>query len=158
MDRAGIQQAFDDVFDQALVFHGFTAYMRDYEVLTYSVADPATGVLPGFDRYLFRHCVEATVTTTVTPDTWRVSLDERLLDSASSADLNGFVWGVRWHCLYPGAGLVQESRRATSWSDRLKIPFYEAVIETNAHKVRLVFSDLEVTSVEPGYTPFVLST
>lgn len=157
MDRAGIQKAFDDVFDQALVFHGFTDYMRDYEVLTYSVSDPVTGIPPSFERFLFRHCVEATVTTTVTPETWRVSLDERLLDHSAPADLDGFVWGVKWQCLYPGASLVQESSLTASWADRLGIPFYEAVIETNAHKVRLVFSDLKVTSVEPGYTPFVLS-
>ena len=32
MDSAEIQAAFDDVFDQAILFHGFADYMRDYEV------------------------------------------------------------------------------------------------------------------------------
>jgi hypothetical protein len=33
VDEADIQTAFDDVFDQAIVFHGFADYMRDYDVL-----------------------------------------------------------------------------------------------------------------------------
>jgi hypothetical protein len=32
VDEADIQTAFDDVFDQAIVFHGFADYMRDYDV------------------------------------------------------------------------------------------------------------------------------
>lgn len=154
MDSAAIQRAFDDVFDQALVFHGYTDYMRDYELLTYSVADPRTGIPPAFDRYLFRHCVEAVVTTTVAPQTWRRSLDERQLDAAAG-DLDGFVWGVRWQCLYPGATLVPDSPKAAGWSEAVGIPFHEAVVETNAHRIEVVFSDLEVTSVQPGYAPFV---
>ena len=31
-------------FDQALVFHGVTDYMRDYEVFIYATADPRTGI------------------------------------------------------------------------------------------------------------------
>ena len=75
-----MRRAFDDVFDQALVFHGFTDYMRDYEVLTYSIADPQTGIKPSFDRYLFRLCVRANVSSTVAPDIWQRSLDERLIE------------------------------------------------------------------------------
>jgi hypothetical protein len=40
MNSEDIQRALDDVFDQAIVFHCFTDYMRDYEIITYSVADP----------------------------------------------------------------------------------------------------------------------
>jgi hypothetical protein len=32
VDISEIQAAFDDVFDQAVVFHGFADYMRDYDV------------------------------------------------------------------------------------------------------------------------------
>jgi hypothetical protein len=32
VDTAKIQAAFDDAFDQAIIFHGFADYMRDYEV------------------------------------------------------------------------------------------------------------------------------
>jgi hypothetical protein len=157
MDRMAMQQALDDVFDQALIFHGFTDYMRDYEVITYAVADPITGIQPSFDRYLFRYCVEAKVTTTLPAETWRASLDERLTDYASGVDLDGYVWGVKWQCLYPGGKVLPESAVADQWAQDVGIDFYEVLIMTNAHRISLVFSDLEVTSVGPGYTPFVVS-
>jgi len=116
MDRDAMQRAFDDVFDQALIFHGFTDYMRDYEVITYSTASPSTGIAPAFDRYLFQYCVQAKVSSSVSPAT---------------ADL---------------------------WSREVGIRFHEAVIEGNGHHIELVFSDLAVTPLEPGYSPFIVTT
>jgi len=43
MDIPQIQAAFYDVFDQAVLFHGFTDYMRDYDVFVYAAADPRAG-------------------------------------------------------------------------------------------------------------------
>ena len=155
MDRAAMQAAFDDVFDQALVFHGFTDYMRDYELITYSVAAPETGIAPSFDRYLFRYCVEATITSTLTPRIWADSLDERLIDHETGKDLDGYVWGVRWQALYPGARLSEESEIADKWARAVGIPFHEAVIEGNGHRIVLVFSDLVVIrGLQAGYSPF----
>lgn len=59
MDAAALQRMLDEVFDQALVHHGFTGYLRDYEVIVHATADPRAGVQPAYLRYLFRHCVEA---------------------------------------------------------------------------------------------------
>ena len=42
VDTSEIQAAFDDVFDQAILFHGFADYMRDYEIFIYATADPRT--------------------------------------------------------------------------------------------------------------------
>ncbi len=158
MDHPAIQEALDNVFDQALIFHGFTDYMRDYDVFTYAVADPRTGIQPSFDRYRFRYCVEAVTTTTLTADSWRESLDERLTDHAVAADLEGYVWGVKWQCLYPGGKVLAESAKADRWAKDLGIAFHEVVIEANGHKISLVFSDLEVTTVQPGHAPFVVTT
>jgi hypothetical protein len=80
MDAREIQSAFDDVFDQAIIFHGFADYMRDYEVFIYATAGPRTGIMPEHLRYRFKHCVRATVTTALTPQIWQRSLDERLID------------------------------------------------------------------------------
>jgi hypothetical protein len=33
MDAIEMRDAFDGVFDQAVLFHGFTDYMRDYEMV-----------------------------------------------------------------------------------------------------------------------------
>ena len=63
VDRDKMQRAFDASFDQAIVFHAYTDYMRDYAVYTYNVADPATGIRPSFVRWLFTCCVQATATT-----------------------------------------------------------------------------------------------
>ena len=35
-DEAEMRSAFDDVFDQVSVFHGYVEYMRDYEIYVYN--------------------------------------------------------------------------------------------------------------------------
>jgi hypothetical protein len=152
-----IQAAFDDAFDQALVFHGFADYMRDYEVFVYVTADPRTGITPEHLRYRFKHCVRAVATSALSPEVWKRSLDERLVDYEQGRDLDGYVWGVKWQALYPGMKLVRDSVDAEQWSHDLGLPFYEAAIETNGHNISLVFSDLVVDTVHIGHAPFVVS-
>jgi hypothetical protein len=151
-----MQGAFEDVFDQAVVFHGFADYMRDYDVFVSATADPRTGIKPRTLLYRFKHCVQALVTTRL-GTTWKRSLDERLVDYEQGRDLDGYVWGVKWQELYPGMRLVPDSADAGRWSRELGLPFYEVVIEANAQKLSLVFSDLTVHTLNPGYTPFVVT-
>ncbi|WP_329537250.1 hypothetical protein OG568_53115 (plasmid) [Streptomyces sp. NBC_01450] len=155
MDTAVLEQVLDEAFDHAVVHHGYTNYMRDYEVIVYATADPRTGITPSHLRYLFRYCVEARCETSVPVETWRVSLDDRLIEYETGADLDGYVWGVKWHCLYPGAKLLPESETTRRWSKALGIDFHEVRIETNAHNLALLFSDLQVSEVPVGYAPFV---
>jgi hypothetical protein len=154
MDAALLHQLLDDAFDTAVVHHGYTSYMRDYEVIVYATADPRTGIEPAHLRYLFRYCVEARCETTVRPDTWRSSLDERLIDYETGADLDGYVWGVKCHSLYPGATILPESETTRRWARNVGIDFHEVRLETNAHSLSLVFSDLHVSVLPPGYAPF----
>ncbi|MEU6425104.1 hypothetical protein ABZ860_04340 [Microbispora sp. NPDC046973] len=154
VDVSTLQQALDTVFDQALVYHAYTDYMRDYEMILYLTADPVTGVPPIYLRYLFRYCVEACIRTSVHRDVWRASLDDRLLGDSGSIDQDGYVWGVKWQCLYPGGMIVPASRQAREWSEALGIDFHEVRFETNGHDITLVFSDLQVTELPIGYTPF----
>lgn len=156
VDCPEIQAAFDDVFDQAIVFHGFADYMRDYEVFIYATADPRTGIRPQYLRYRFTHCVRAVVTTALSPKVWNRSLDERLVDYDRGRHLDGYVWGVKWQELYPGMRLVPDSAEARRWSRETGVPFYEAAIEANAQNLSLVFSDLTVQIVQPGWTPFAV--
>jgi hypothetical protein len=146
MDPGELRRALDEIFDQALVRHGFVPYMRDYELVVHATADPATGIEPAELRYLFRHCVQANCATTVPAETWRGSLDDRLIDYATGVDLDGYVWGVNWQVLYPGATLVTDSPAARRWATALGIDFHEVRIQTNAHDLTLVFSDLRVHS------------
>jgi hypothetical protein len=152
-----IKAAFEVTFDQALLFHGFADYMRDYLLYVQCVADPRTGIQPETLRYRFIHCVRATVTTEVRNDVWKRSLDDRLIEYETGVDLDGFVWGVKWQCLYPGLKLVEGSTTAAEWSKRIGIDFHEATITTEAQSISLVFSDLEVTQAAPGEAPFTVS-
>lgn len=119
MDTSQIQAAFDDVVDQAVLFHGFADYMRDYDVFIHATADPCTGIRPEHLQYRFKHCVRATATTAVSPEIWKQSLDERLIDYERGRELDGYVWGVKWQVLYPGMKLVPGSADATQWSREL---------------------------------------
>lgn len=149
-----IAAALEEVFDMGVQFHGFTRYLRDYDVVLEATADPRAGIPTQYLRYRFRHCVHAAVTTSVGWDVWRRSLDDRLLDDRSSADLDGYVWGVEWQENYPGMKLVHESPAASEWSERIGIPMFEMHAELNAHEIRLVFSGLEVRELESGWTPY----
>ena len=91
MDTAQLKADLDNVFDQALNFHGFTAYMRDYEMFTYCTVDPRTGIAPEHLRYLFKLCVIAEVETALSEEIWSRSLDERLIDYDLGKDLDGYV-------------------------------------------------------------------
>lgn len=157
MEIAQLSQALDDIFDGAIVHHGYTDYIRDYEVIVYVTAGPSTGIPPAHLRYLFKYCVAAEVQTTVSPNTWRCSLDERLVDREIGPDLDGFVWAVRWQSLYPGAEVVADSERARSWADQIGIPFYEVRLKMNAHAIALIFGDLDVAEVREGYAPFTIT-
>lgn len=155
MDTAVLEQMLDETFDHAVVHHGYTNYMRDYEVVIHATADPRTGITPSYLRCLFKYCVEARCETSVPAETWQVSLDDRLIDHETGVDLDGYVWGVKWHCLYPGAKVLPESEATRRWSLALGIDFHEVRMETNAHNLTLLFSDLQVSEVQVGYTPFV---
>ncbi len=148
-----LQQSLDEIFDQALVYHGYTDYMRDYELIVCATADPRTGVESAFLRGLFQCCVEARCTSSVSAETWRASLDDRLIDHETGKDLEGFLWGVKWHSLYPGAKLLPESEAARRWQRAIGIDVHDVTIETKAHHFRLIFSDLQVAGVPAGYTP-----
>jgi hypothetical protein len=154
VEATEIQSAFDDVFDQAVVFHGFADYVRDYDVFIYATADARTAIGPQYLRYRFTHCVRATVTTALSAQVWKQSLSDRLIDPEPDAEWDGYVWGVRWQALYPGMKLAADSADAAQWSRELGMTFHEVDIQTNVQNISLVFSDLNVNTVETGYAPF----
>jgi hypothetical protein len=154
VDVVALEQALEEAFDHAVVYHGFTDYMRDYEVIVCVTAAPSTGIAPAHLRYLFRYCVEADCRTAVVPAVWRASLDDRLIRYESGVDMDGYVWGVKWHCLYPGGRIVTDSARAALWATAIGIDFHEVSLSTNAHELTLVFSDLQVSELQPGYRPW----
>ena len=45
MNRTEIKRAFEEIFDQAFVFHGFADYMRDYFPFICSTEDQRTYIV-----------------------------------------------------------------------------------------------------------------
>jgi hypothetical protein len=133
----------EDFFDAAILRHGFVDYMRDYEVIVGGRDGP-----PHTDvhRYLFVGCAEAVCQTAVDPQHFAPSLPDDFVlsgpDYPERDDPDGFVWGVRWAVVYPGATYVPDGERAREWAARLGRPMHEIFIETNAYSLLLVFADL----------------
>ncbi len=156
MDEAAVQQALDDILDEAVVFHGFTDYMRDYDVYVY--VDPSAEPVSEKPqlRYRFRNCVEANVRSTLAPDVWAVSTEDELLRPPDQQEgpPSGYLWGVRWHELYPGGCVVSDSPSAARWTGLTGMQFMAVTIETNAHEIDLVFTDLHIEEVDWGTVPF----
>jgi hypothetical protein len=156
VDTQAIDEALSDIYDHALEFHGFSAHLRDYDLFIQVSADPATDIATEHLRYRFTHCVQANVVTSISPEVWSVSLDPRLIDYQTGVDLDGYVWGVNWQELYPTVQRLESSHEADAWTQKLGVPFHEGLIRANAHQISLVFSDLEITSLESGHAPFVV--
>ncbi len=155
MDAADLRSRLDLMFDNELMHHGFTSYMRDYELVVYQSVDPRSGLEPRHLRFLFRLCTEAAVRSAVPPHVWARSLDDHLLRTHTvTMETQGYVWGVRCQILYPGATVVEKSDIARAWEGDLGVPMHEVRIEGNSHTIHLVFSDLSVEALPPGWSPY----
>jgi hypothetical protein len=63
---------------------------------------------------------------------------------SGSTDTSGESTG---RCSYPGATLVADSPIARDWATAVGIDFHKVRIETDAHDLTLVFSDLRVENL-----------
>lgn len=145
----------EDFFDAAIMKHGFTDYMRDYEIIVGARDGP-----PNTDihRYQFVGTVEAHYATAVRPEFFAASLpDEFVLsgpDYPDKPDPDGFIWGVRYSNAYPGLEYVPDSELAKRWSNALGIPMHEIVLETEAFRLQLVFAEVRYEFL--GHRPTVV--
>jgi hypothetical protein len=144
------------LFDNAIVEHGFTEYMRDYDVVVDAMAPLPNGsgsYVEGRYRLRFTHCVQACSTSSLSDDTWRVSLEDLFTDYnawLSAGEPAGYVWGVKSMDAYPGATYIRNSVLAADWSRRLGQSMHEVRIQTNAHNLQLIFHDLKVYRIASG--------
>ena len=135
-----------DLFDNTIYNHVFTDYMRDYQLLAYLHVGAGS---PGTYTYLFQGCVEVVYESCLPTEAF--SMDELFLDYQqwkSAGSPSGFVWGVKYATVYPGWKYVEPSPRAAQWTQRLKIPLHEVIVETNVYRLSLIFHDLIVTKSE----------
>jgi hypothetical protein len=158
VDTSLLKAELDEIFDAELLFHGFTPYMRDYELVVYQSVDPRSKLAPRHRRYLFRHCVQASVSSGLDPRVWVSSLSDELIEThIVTMESTGHVWGVNCQVLYPGATIIEPSPEATRWEAAVGVPFHEVRIAGNTHVIALVFSDLVVETVTAGYTPYTVT-
>jgi hypothetical protein len=130
-----------DLFDNSILKHGFTAYMRDYQI----VAELLSGEHQGIFSYLFRGCVEAHYESSIPEGAFL--MDDALIDCENMQSENvpaGFIWSVKSAEAYPGCTYVANSERAVTWSKKIGLPMHEVEIETNVYNLSLVFHDLVV--------------
>ncbi|MBW3625210.1 MAG: hypothetical protein KY468_17570, partial [Armatimonadetes bacterium] len=88
-----------DMFDGAIVQHGFTEYNRDYRLFIEILPLREDGTLHPVE-YLFRGCMEAHYMTVV--PAFAVYMNDTLIDfekyeeayKNSPDSVDGFVWGV----------------------------------------------------------------
>jgi hypothetical protein len=148
--------AADPIFDSAVISHGFTSYMRDYDVVIEVPAirpDGRSSYIEGRYRYRFTHCVEAVVKTSVPPETWRTSWSDEFISYAAwqrAGEPNGFVWGVEWAEAYPGVERLELTDDVTAWIDAGGEPMQRIQIETNVYVIELVCHNLLVTRLATG--------
>jgi hypothetical protein len=136
-------------FDGAILGHGFTNYMRDYDILA-EVDGADNKELAGRYRYRFTHCVQASYVTSLRDGTLRTSWSDVYTEYdhwKEDGAPDGFVWGVCWAGAYPGLTYVRDSEAAADWSDRLGRPMHEITVETNVYLLRLVFHDVVITKL-----------
>ena len=144
----------EDFFDAAILRHGFTDYIRDYEIIVGARNGP-----PNTDvhKYQFVGCVEAHYETKL-GQTFTQSLSDEYVYSGPDypeKDVpDGFIWGVRFADAYPGLTYVENGERAKHWSQLLGRTMHEVAIETNCYYLRLVFADLRYAFL--GHEPDVV--
>jgi len=134
--------------------HGFTDYMRDYDVIVGARNGPPYTDL---HKYQFIGCVEACYETKLGKDFERSISDDFVYsgpDYPDKPDPYGFIWGVRFAETWVG-GLtyLDNGERAKHWSKIMGRNMHEVTIETNAYFLRLVFADIRYAFL--GYEPEV---
>ena len=137
-----IRERLELLFDLPILKHGIAPYQRDYVI---EAELGGQSELRGHYVFTFTHCVVANLSTAVRDDSWRSSWDDVFVDYAlweKAGAPEGFVWGTNWSMAYPGPTYVENSPLAKEWTSRLGHPMHEAVIETEAFKLQLVFHDL----------------
>ncbi len=135
----------DDVFDSAILRHGFTEYNRDYEFLV-----EIGGISGGQHRLIFSHVYELSYTSTINDATLKQSLDDDFIDYQqwqSRGEPDGFVWGVNYSIAYPGFSIKINSEKANVWSNKLCIAMYEIHVATEAFKVEFVCHNVQLTKL-----------
>ena len=139
-----VRERLEQLFDLPILSHGFAPHQRDY-VLEAEIGGDSPS--RGRWRFTFTHCPVANLSSTVKDAVWRLSWGDEFTEYSrweAAGEPEGFVWGVNWSMAYPGPTYIERSDLAEEWATRFGHPMHEAVVETNAFRLQLVFHDLRI--------------
>lgn len=131
----------EDIYDVAILRHGFTDYVRDYQ---FEIESNLIKDLKGRFILTFKHCYDLTYKTLVKDDVIRKSWDDTFINFEVWKKNNkpdGFLWGTNWSLAYPGFEEIKNSVKATNWSDRLGKKMKEVKLETNSFTISLIYEN-----------------
>ncbi|MFB7368854.1 hypothetical protein ACFC0D_03270 [Streptomyces sp. NPDC056222] len=151
MDAAELEQTLNAISSHAVVCHGYTNNMRDYEIVVRDPADLSAEKEPPHRRYVFRYCIGALCFPTVSPETWKQSLHDSWISQEgqdSDAAPEESAGSVAW-LRFPCAEVPPPSKLARRWSEALGIKFHDVFLRTSIYRLHLLFSELQVTEVRP---------
>jgi hypothetical protein len=118
-----------DIFDGAILEHGFTKNNRDYRI----VIDTINNKLYEF---YFIGCVELKYTNIL-------STQELSFEDYQDESYTGYVW-VDFSVLYPGVEIIKESKLISKWIEKYHKEFNHIKITTNVFELEIVFNKLNV--------------
>lgn len=139
----------DEIYDVAIIRHGFTDYVRDYQF--YIEADWIDD-LAGSYTLTFTHCYELTYKTLVTDDSLKESWDDLYTDFKTWEKNNepeGIVWGTNWSLAYPGFEEIVNSEKAQNWSKRLDKKMKEVRLQANSFEISLIYENWRLEKINP---------
>jgi hypothetical protein len=129
----------DEIYDVAIIRHGFTDYVRDYR---FEIEANWIGDLAGRYVLTFTHCYELTYKTLVDDDSIKESWNDLFTNFETWKKHNepeGFVWGTNWSLAYPGFDEIVDSEKAKNWSKRLSKEMKEVRLQANSFKINLIY-------------------
>jgi hypothetical protein len=132
-----------DIFDVAILRHGFSEYNRDYDFVF--EADSTDESEQSLLR--FKHVYELSYVTSVTTDTLKISTNDNFIDYKKwqeTGEKEGFVWGVNYALAYPGFTILNNSAKADRWTKVLGFEMFNVTLETETYKIDFVTSDFEI--------------
>ncbi|MDX6762179.1 hypothetical protein SIN09_22860 [Streptomyces sp. F8] len=151
MDTAALQQTLNETVEHLVVHHGYTTYMRDYEVVIYVWDAPRARSTCGISSgTASRPDARRSWPRTPGGPPWTTASSTAKPPTPTSAAMCGGEVPRD----VPGRTPPRVGGRPPL-VEAVGIDFHEVHIETDAHDPTLLFSDLEVSEVPVGYAPFV---
>ena len=135
----------EDIYDVALLSHGFMPYGRDYY---FNLETNWTAPNGGRYQLVFHHCYQMSYLLDHDPDLLKNSWDDLFIDYdkwQQAGKPEGFLWSTNWMLLYPGFTVVKDSERAAHWTNLLGRTMQEILLDMEIVKMNFVIHSWSLT-------------